>query len=274
MLPNFLIIGAQKSGTTSIYNVLRLHPQIFFPQKKELNFFFKSIEYRKGIQYYENYFEAANGHKAYGEASPGYICNTDAVKRIYKHLPKCQLIACLRNPIDRAYSQYWDNRRQLTEWIDFDQAVKWYLSSDARIAHRGYFTRGFYYHQIFELLKYFPKEQILILLFDDLIAHPKNFYHSLFKFLKVDPYVPKLDFAEKSNPASGYNNPLFKFFLDHPEYNRFLNRVTRHLLRFGSTLLIQRPQMSLWARAQLNRLYLDSNSRLADLIGRDLSKWQ
>ena len=120
MLPNFIILGSQKAGTTSLYQVLKQHPEIFMPAKKELNFFFHKAEYAKGQNYYQRYFKNAPVNaRAIGEASPGYICHPETPKRIHRLLPNAKLIVTVREPISRAYSQYWDNRRSLSEFINF-----------------------------------------------------------------------------------------------------------------------------------------------------------
>lgn len=101
--PDFLIIGSQKAGTTSLYHALRLHPEVFVPEKKELNFFFLEDEYARGLDYYARYFEPAPaGIKAVGEASPGYICHPETPARIAAALPDAKLVLTVRNPIDRA----------------------------------------------------------------------------------------------------------------------------------------------------------------------------
>ena len=133
MLPNFIVIGSQKAGTTSLYEVFRGHPQIFMPEKKELNFFFQESEFARGQSYYEEYFAATSaGAIAVGEASPGYICHPDVPARIHAMVPDARLIVTLRNPIERAYSQYWDNRRRLAEPLTFEEVMATALEESYR----------------------------------------------------------------------------------------------------------------------------------------------
>lgn len=159
MLPTFLVIGSQKAGTTSIYNVLKKHPQIFMPETKEINFFFHEYLYSRGIEFYELYFNSEKSD-VIGEASPGYICHPEAPRRIKKHLPNVKLILTVRNPIDRAYSQYYDNRRQLSETRPFHQTLFTALSDEYSPGECGYFSRGIYIKYIKRYLEYFHHDQL------------------------------------------------------------------------------------------------------------------
>src|SRR4051812_23905676 len=113
-LPNFLVIGVEKGGTTWLHAQLKKHPQIFLPDTKEIHFFNKYssnlIErdyFKLGIGWYLDFFKPYNGQRAIGEVTPMYICDSEAPLRIQKTLLSVRLIAILRNPVDRAYSHYW-----------------------------------------------------------------------------------------------------------------------------------------------------------------------
>src|SRR5437762_6880111 len=122
MLPNFLILGAAKSGTTSLYHVLKQHPQVFVTEKKELHFFVKEHWYRRGMRCYARHFAPARAeHRAVGEATPVYLCHPAAPHRIREHLPEARLIAIVRDPVQRAHSHYWQERRRLNEHRSFDE---------------------------------------------------------------------------------------------------------------------------------------------------------
>lgn len=106
MLPNFLIVGAARAGTTSLYYYLKQHPDVFMSPKKEIDFFDVDKNFEKGLDWYERYFEGYTGQKAIGEASPLYMYLEKVPKRIAKVIPDVKLIFILRNPVDRAYSHY------------------------------------------------------------------------------------------------------------------------------------------------------------------------
>jgi hypothetical protein len=274
MLPTFLIIGSQKAGTTSLYNVLRKHPQIFMPEIKEINFFFHERLYKRGIDFYKQYF--MNGKKnsnVIGEASPGYICHPKAPKRIKKHLPDIKLILTVRNPIERAYSQYGDNRRKLSESLTFEETLSVALSDVYEPGQLGYFSRGVYITYIKRYLEYFDRKQLLILVFDDLVDNPLSFYKRCFRFLYVDDSFECPEIQQKSNPSSIWNNPIYKFFFRNPKYSTYFPARLRRLLYFGRKIPYQYPPMDEATKRRLVEFYEAPNNDLSRFIGRNLDHW-
>ena len=274
MLPNFLIIGSQKSGTTSLYHVLRQHPQIFMPDRKEVNFFFLDQEYRRGSQYYQDYFDPAPPQTAaLGEASPGYICHPDVPARIHQLLPQAKLILTVRNPIERAYSQYWDNRRSLSEYLTFAEVVDLALEPTYHPARLGYFSRGTYIQYIQRYLAFFPPENLLILPFDDLRHSPASFYRRIYQFLGVDPDFHTPAMTTSFNPAAIWHNPLYQWFFSKPARARWLPAKLRRLTFFGTRTPWQYPPMEATLRQKLVDFYRPWNARLGEFLDRDLSIW-
>lgn len=272
MLPNFLIIGSQKAGTTSMYEVLRRHPELFLPQKKELNFFYLEKEYEKGINYYENYFKINEEGKIAGEASPGYICKKSSPERIKKHIPNAKLILIVRNPIDRAYSQYWHSRRNLNEGYTFEQAIEKYLNADYWSNSKGYFNRGCYIKYIKHYLNYFDKSQILIVLFDEMKKSPQSFYQKVFDFLNVSPI--QIDELElKHNSSTVYNNPIYNFLFSNPAISAKLPKRFKVISRWGKRKPYKYDKMKPETRKRLVEFYKPWNDELAKFLGTDLSSW-
>jgi hypothetical protein len=197
MLPNFLIIGAARCGTTTLYEYLQEHPDIYLPKSKrpEPHFFLKEKEYKKTIHYYsQKYFSDVQEQKAIGEASTSYICHEFVAERIQNHLPDVKLIVMLRHPVERAYSNYWHTVKSGLETVSFEEAV---LTERGRLAAItdptwleiepfAYVKRGFYYKQLKTYLQYFARSQILVLLLDDLERTPLNTMSSVYDFLGVD----------------------------------------------------------------------------------------
>lgn len=271
--PNFLIIGSQKAGTTTLYHVLRQHPQIYLPEKKELNFFFHDDFYQQGWDAYSRYFENAPSEAlAIGEASPGYICHPQAPQRIARHLPDTRLILTVRHPVRRAYSQYWDNRRHLSETLTFAKAAEHYLEDDYHPGRRGYFSRGVYWRYIQRYLDFFPRERLLVLVFEDLQRDPETFYRRIFTFLGVDPDF-QADFSARHNPARIWHNPFYRYFLDHPRATRYLPRKARRLVMWGRQIPWRYPPMEPALYERLQAFYAPWNAALADFLGRDLHEW-
>ncbi len=275
MLPNFLIIGSQKAGTTSLYNVLRQHPQIYMPETKEINFFFRSEVWQRGVEHYQGYFEnVPETVKAWGEASPGYICHPAAPERIEGIMPEVRLILVVRNPIERAYSQYWDNRRHLSEPRHFAEVVDLYLSDYYLPGALGYFSRGTYMRYIRKYLGFFQPEQLLALVFEDLVHDPAGFYRQIFEFLGVDPAFGEGNFARAYNLAATWSNPFYDFVVNNPHYSRNIPMRLRRFFFWGKQSPFKYPPMPELIRERLRAFYKPWNEQLGEFLGRDLSEWQ
>lgn len=125
--PNFMIIGAQKAGTTALYEYLSKHPQIQPTKEKELHYFNCEARYKLGVEFYRSLFQVTSNSKLTFDASPGYLCNAKAPARIYAHNPEVKIIILLRDPVERAYSawnmyrkRYLRNRNWFfDEWVSF-----------------------------------------------------------------------------------------------------------------------------------------------------------
>ncbi len=209
MVPNFIIIGAQKGGTTSLYRYLIEHPNIAPIYVKEPHFF--DIYYHKGLGWYRSHFPTAV-EKYYaryvhkhdlitGEASPYYLFHPSTSQRVAKTLPKAKLIVLLRNPIDRAYSQYQHQLRQSgVETLSFEGAID---AEEKRLAgeeekirqnekyasfnhrHYSYLARSTYINQLPAWLNIFPREQLLILKSEDLYSDPASIVKQTLEYLNV-----------------------------------------------------------------------------------------
>jgi hypothetical protein len=198
VLPNFLIIGAARSGTTSLYDCLRSHPDVYLPQEKrpEPHFFYKSGEFARGLAYYEQrYFGGWQGECAVGEASTSYLFGADVPERVHATLPGVRLICLLRNPIDRAFSSYWHTVAGGLETLTFEDAL---VAEEQRhadlagtplgeVAPFAYVARGRYFEQLNRWLRFFPRERFKIVLFDDFVARPGQAVADVLAFLAVDP---------------------------------------------------------------------------------------
>jgi hypothetical protein len=274
MLPNFLVIGSQKSGTTSLYHVLRAHPEIFMPERKEVNYFFLQSEYDLGVEAYHRHFADANSsHIAVGEASPGYICHPMTPSRIQRLLPGAKLILTVRHPVERAYSQYWDNRRSLSEYRSFEEVIEIALESTYHPDRLGYFSRGTYIQYIRRYLDLFPRENLLVLVFEDLITSPEKFFRQAFEFLGVDPNLSSPAMTERFNPAAVWENPVYQWFFKKPRRARYLLARLRRFAFFGQRTPWQYPPMAEDSRQSLLDFYRPWNEELGEFLGRDLSAW-
>jgi len=264
MLPNFILIGAPRAGTTWIAKNLESHPEIFFPRKKEIHFF--DYQYDKGLDFYESFFAASGPEPAIGEATPAYLHFEPAAERIKSTLPDAKLIVSLRNPIDRLYSRYWNSQGNYSENTG--------LSFEEKIEQKPIFIEeGFYIDHIRRYLDLFPRDQLLILLFDDLKSDPKEFMASIYRFVGVnDDYVPEL-LRHEINAAAKQKLVVKSRTLYW--WGNLLRRLGFHdtALRIEQKNSAKLPPMVVETRQRLIETYREKNEQLAQLIGRDLSHW-
>ena len=198
-LPDFLILGAARSGTSSFAAELRNQSDIFMPPKRpEPHFFLRDAEYAKGLAYYsQRYFAATPEHMPIaGEASTSYLCHRKVAERIARDLPNVRLFAMLRNPIVRAYSSYWHTVKhgyeQLSFWdaLQAEPARAAAAESDAALRENrpfAYLERGYYSRQIRTFWENIPRERLSIILFDDYIENPSKIVREAMSFLGLDP---------------------------------------------------------------------------------------
>lgn len=216
MLPNFLLIGAARCGTTSLYKILQSHEDVYLPQSKrpEPHFFLKNDEYQKGLCYYEcRYFPKSCDAIAIGEASTSYIFGPHVPARVAQSIPTVKSIALLRNPIDRAFSGYWHTVKSGLEKLSFEDALE-QEEKRAETANSGlateiqpfaYAARGDYHKQIMRWCKHFPRESLELIIFDDFLEKPNVVLLRLANFLGIDPIKfavsvpPRLNQSQPSN---------------------------------------------------------------------------
>ena len=206
VLPDFLVIGVMKGGTTSFFNYLARHPQINPPFRKEIKFF--DIHYLQGLGWYRAHFPTRFKMKpgmVTGEATPYYIFHPTAPNRIAKVLPNVKLIALLRNPMDRAYSHYNHMVRVGREPLSFDEAIEKEaerlngeeekIIADPRYStfnhlHYSYLARGRYIEQLQKWFAIFPREQMLILASEEIYTSPASAYRKAVEFLGLSAWEP------------------------------------------------------------------------------------
>jgi len=190
-LPDFIIAGAQKSGTTTLHKTLAVHPQIHFPKTpQEIHFFDDENNYSKGMVWYEQLFSSAGRNQIVGQTSPMYTYYPMAVTRIQSQLPRVKILIILRNPIDRAYSHYWHSLRYGYEHLDFAAALnmenKRLSVSKFSQRHHSYVDRGMYSNQINRFHDAFGERNVLILTQDALKLQFRTTLKKCCDFLCVD----------------------------------------------------------------------------------------
>lgn len=298
-IPNFLLIGAPKSGTTSLFQYLRLHPDIFMSSLKEPNFFAlegQSVNYKgpgdmrgnscriTSLTAYQELFMPSKQHKVRGEASTVYLYSDIAAKNIAKYAPDMKMIAILRNPVDLAYSAFLHMQREGREpCATFEEAL---VEEDKRInnnwAPLWHITKqGFYAEQLQRYDQYFPKQQIKIFFYEEWQNNPQSVIKSILKFLEVDDTI-HLDmskrFNENGKPKKLWlhhlltkNNPLkqvLKPFLPKRFRRNMMASITKKNLEKSHT-----PEMLENTRAMLQARFHDDIKALEKRTGQNLNHW-
>ena len=195
--PTFLIAGAPRSGTTWLYHLLDRHPDVFMakPARPEPKFFLVDELYERGFQHYvETWFDGASAYTAAGEKSTNYLESPSAADRIHRHVPDVRLVFILREPTQRAYSNWAWSRMNRMESLDFAAALAEEDERERTVpAHlryarpHAYFSRGLYASLLRPYFELFRREQILCLKFDDIILKPGELACRLHRFIGVTP---------------------------------------------------------------------------------------
>lgn len=266
MLPNFLIVGVQKGGTASLRSYLAQHPDVFVVPK-ELHYFSSDVNFNRGARWYESHFAGAGAHTAVGEKTPAYCSSPAAPERIADLLPGVRLIWIFRDPVDRAYSQYWHSVSKGKEGKRFGRA----LELERRHGRKDYLTRGQYCEQVERFLKYVPRERMLFLTAEELTEHPHLVLRQTCEFLGIDS-------AHQFTVDSRFNvTHMPRSILLQRLGFEFFSRLGRGQVFFR--LLNTRsapgyPPMDADTRQALYRHYAPYNDRLAEITDLDLSRWQ
>jgi hypothetical protein len=242
--PDFVIIGTQRGGTTSLHAYLGAHPQVLIPSKKELHFI--TDRYERGLDWYLGQFPAGLPPATHtGEATPYALFHPLAPQRLRDIAPEAKLIVLLRNPVDRAYSHYLFERTRGGEPLEFSDALDAephrLMDEEARLSHDptyrsaahrhySYAARGDYAPQLERWFQFFPREQIFIMRSEDLYRRSAETYARVAAFLGIEPET-RAPFAAH-NQTSG-------------------------------------PPLDRRIRARLSQHFAPLNARLADLLGWD-----
>lgn len=201
-MPDFIIIGTQKGGTTSLYNYLKMHPEVKLHRNKEVHFFDKY--YSRGVTWYRSWFPfKIYGKKITGEATPCYMFYPGAIKKMKAVLPKAKIIVLLRNPVERAYSHYQMEKRKGREKLSFEEAIEQEKSrlEQERIkleqrdsyfskilANHSYLSRGLYAEQLKRLFMYYDKSQVLIIDSKKFKTNTKVTLGEIYSFLELNQF--------------------------------------------------------------------------------------
>ena len=297
-MPNFLIIGTAKSGTTSLHKYLNQHPEIYLSPHKEPRFF--AFEGEKldpqnpihhktitNLEAYQKLFDGVLCEKAIGEISPSYLVEPKAPLRIKHYIPDAKMIAIIRNPVERAYSHFLHLIKYNYEPChDFALALQ--KQDELRIGQwrprHDYLLFGFYYNNLKRYFEMFNHRQINIFLFEDFKSNPVALLQNIYRLLEVDDTlipdvslrysvsgIPKsravhnLLSRSRSNPVRSFMKPFLRPFI-----SKDLQAHIEYWLKMRN---LQKPRLSQEVRSYLTDIYREDILNLQELIQVDLSQW-
>ena len=270
-LPDFLIVGAMKCGTTALRSYLQQHPEIYIAPRA-IHFFDREENYERGLGWYERHFERGGAHRAIGEKTPGYCFKSLAPERIHRHLPRTKLIFILRDPVARAYSHYWHRLRRGKERIAFEAVLAQGLAEERTLGQTRceVLSRGRYAEQVQRYLQFFSRDQMHFILAEDFLRDSRQDLRRIFELIGVSAdasvdfnSLRNTGYVPRSSPLVWYSRKLFKGSFPYQLISR-LNRGAR----------TSYPPMADETREQLQHYYRPHNRALADLLGWDLSAWE
>lgn len=265
-LPTFVIVGAQKSGTTTLHDLLGQLPDAWMTEPKELHFFDKHLS--QGLDWYREQFRPGPEHTAWGESTPFYLYKDRAREAMIDALPAARFVAILREPVSRAYSHYWFARSKGKESLgSFAEAVaaepgRLAKSKDGQPAAFSYLDRGHYLRQLKALETRVGRDRIHVQLMDDLSADPRHELRRTCRFLGLDPagadgveLRSRNTFGDRSiNSADGLSKGRLQRF--NPEVS-------------GDTY----PAIDAQLEADLRSQFRAENLALAEWLERELPGW-
>lgn len=271
-LPNFVVIGPGKTGTTWLYDCLREHPQICLARHTKETVFFTEY-YARGLAWYESFFRDCTG--AIGEVSNTYFFSAEAAARMAADIPDAKLIVFLRHPVERLVSYYLFQRRNGRAMESLEDAI----ARDPELTAQNFFD-----DHLEPYLARFPRERIFVALHDDLVRDADGLLRDIYRFLGVDAdFVPQ-SLAARPLAASAPRNRLLSRTAKRAA--TWLRRRDQHwLLGWGKNSALSRrlltrrlrdeeaSVLSPQTRARLLDLYRPHMERTQRLIGRDLSAW-
>ena len=288
---DFIGFGAPRSGTTWIYQCLDEHPEICVSRPKEIEFFNTtqmfwrkdldgSSNYTKGMDWYKKHFEHCNKAKVRGEISPIYLYDPDAAQRIFTHFPHARLFAILRNPVERLYSHYMYTKSKgfYTLPETFEETVQ---------REKDFVGQGLYYKHLQNYLSYFRKDQMLIMIYEDIAEDPMAFLQEIYGFLGVEKvFIPSSVKKTVNTAASKVLAKKLSYIagvLKETAIGRGAFRVLQKTKMFAivrdsiftsGTVRLPYGRIHPSTKRHLNEVYGEDLTKLEEFLGRDLSLWK
>ena len=294
-LPNFIIAGAPKCGSTALWGYLAAHRDVFMTKNKEPHFFTKtqkeiaegvikpgperSITYTKGFAWYEKLFVEGSEKKARGEASTHYFSAPDSSYLIHKSLPDIKLIFLLRDPVDRAYSHYWQDYKIGCPLPEFSEIL---IKKKSILLYYTYVSS--YKIHLQRFFSFFDNNQIHIILYDDLKRIPYDVLNKVCNFLEISNRSILIDLGKNYNPYTVPKYRKLERIMTYLSYNKVANRLpieVRSILgKFKNTIgrknrkIDNYPELQREIRAELLPRFYSDIDYVESLLGRKLDSWR
>lgn len=276
MLPNLIVIGSSRCGTTSLYEYVRLHPEVSMSRTKELNFFVEERNWSRGVDWYERQFPEARPVR--GEASPHYTAYpryAGVPERMAALVPAAKLVYLVRDPIARAVSAY-----SLTRAMGLETQGPQAILADFRDGF--YLAEGRYWMQLERYLEHFPREQILVVDQHELLRNRRETLARVFRFLDVDHAFQSPAFAREHHPTPARRRTRLGFALV-PLLDRLLGEDRSRMLRAKAPRLVRAPLVSVRRdasvildqdlRDQLESYFSEDVAKLRSFTGQRFASW-
>ncbi len=272
MLPDFIIIGGMKCGTTSLYHYLSLHPEVGMSDIKEVDYFIAENNYDKGVSWYESRFKGTAN--IFGEASPNYSKAhffKGVPGRIHDLLPDMRLIYLVRDPIERIISHYTHNIAEGREQRSINEAL-----ADLNDNHYAMCSR--YFWQLEHYLQYYPREQILVLKSSDLRINRKKTLQRVFRFLRVDDsfYTPDFEHQKHATGKKRKKGKTARRILESPVIKTlkgFIPDALKDPVKKATRPEVKKPNIKPHLKKKLQNYFSSDIQELAALTGENFSEW-
>ncbi|MCG8426017.1 MAG: sulfotransferase domain-containing protein [Chromatiales bacterium] len=277
--PSFIGIGAQKCASTWIYDILKDHPQVRLSEQKELDFF--SYRFEQGYLWYGRQFGQPDGAVTAGEVSPSYFHEPAVPERVRRYSPEAKIILSLRDPVERALSQHRHAVRTggiADDDLSFESALS---------ANPTYLEQGLYATHLTRWLDWFPKQQILVLFFEDIVGEPDRVARLLYQFLEIDSEHHPEHLNQRSNVSHVTPHTTLeraRKALRMSAGSIGLGKAWEYAAKLGARHLYHKlnrrpseeviPPVSPTTINELRTFFREEMVRLEKLTGRDLTNWR
>ncbi|WP_067621209.1 sulfotransferase family protein [Alicyclobacillus acidiphilus] len=294
--PNFFIVGAAKSGTSSLDRYLGQHPEVYIPPKKEAHFFsipdfppvFRGPGDEGMNQYtirdrdmYYHLFDGVAGEKAIGESSVFYLYYPGTAQRMKQEIPDAKIIIMLRNPVDRAFSAYMHLIRDEREHRSFRESLAKEAEFKANDFEPMWYYRelGLYSEQVKRYLETFGRDRVKVIIFEEFVKDAVSGVQDVAAFLGVSTdFVP--DTSIRHNESGVPKSRLLYNFISKPHGIKELVKplvptgVRERLGNQAKSMVLERAQMDPDVRSELEAYFAEDVKKLEELLHRDLSVWR